>query len=252
MEIVAQRLEISSLWNDEIVQQQHTKIEEALIRVIGTSFYSSISALSKGDDGLTLSTMNEDGIVRFAEPSKIKGELYVRNPELPYLRNCLLIAAFICQHNKSDQDRKVFSSQGDGRRRKKRANEDLYGGNDEDWAYGFASVGAGLEHIRSLRLRPFVLERVFSIFVTLVRLNPTTEKDEDDIKDIVESLGSSRLYNDLVHLIDLGYLHLSNYNGPIKGEEMNFSTARYWCSLTREEALAIAQKLEIPLERYLI
>ena len=36
----------------------------------------------------------------------------------PYLRSCLLLALFICQHNHPDQDRSIFSTSGNGKRKR--------------------------------------------------------------------------------------------------------------------------------------
>ena len=144
-----------------------------------------------------------------------------------------MLAAFICQHNSASHDRKVFSSHGNGQRRKSDAMEDIYGGNEEDMAYGSAT-----------RLRPFVLERAFSIFVTLVHLNPISE--EDDAEVLMDTLGSTRLQADLSHLVGIGFIHPNKYNGLVNGEQINFGTARFTCSLTHEEAISIACDKDLP------
>ena len=176
----------------------------------------------------------------------------------------MLLAAFVCQHNKADRDRKFFSVHGTGRRRKSKAKDDIYGGNDEDLAFGSTSAtmhsrgrmgksdGQQLrqvEQLRSLKLRPVPLERIFSIFVTLVRLNPGhggLEEDNDD-ESIIDDLGSTRLYTDVSHLIDLGYLHIPKGSQPFHNVP-----SRVICTLTREEALDISKRIGIPLERYLL
>jgi len=232
----------------------YAKVEEELVRVLGMKFHPQIAALASGDDNITLLTLDENGIV----PSSSGGtttsnNLCVSLPQ-PYLRSCLLLAAFICQNNKADQDRKLFSVHGNGRRRKKSANKDIYGGNDEDLAFGSITASSGgtgqhqVEQLKSLRLRPIPFERVLSIFVTLVRLNPLSQNidDDDDLEVNMDDLGSSRLYTDLSHLIDLGYLH------PAKGNQIHLSPARFLCSLTREEAIEISTRIGIPIERYLI
>jgi len=264
MEGVAKRIGIAVLTKKILQdQQEYAKVEEELVRVLGTKFYPQIAALASGDDSLTLLTLDEKGIVPSSSSSsssslrtgRINIKLGASMPQ-PYLRSCLLLAAFICQNNKADQDRKLFSIHGNGRRRKSRAKDDLYGGNDEDLAFGSTNTSSGttgqhqVEQLKSLRLRPIPLERVFSIFVTLVRLNPSINDEDgtdEDLEVNIDDLGSSRLYTDLSHLIDLGYLH------PAKGNnQMHFSPARFLCSLTREEALEISTRIGIPLERYLI
>ena len=261
--------------------QRYTKIEDEIVRVLGTRFYPMVASLASGDDSLTLLTLNEDGSLpvvpshqssdgncRIVHTTDLGATLSVPQP---YLRSCLLLAAFVCQHNKADRDRKLFSVHGNGRRRKSKAKEDLYGGNDEDLAFGSTNAtthhqsGRGrkskqdgpqqprqVEQLRSLKLRPVPLERVFSIFVTLVRLNPgkgMMDDDEEGLEATMDDLGSSRLYRDLSHLIDLGYLQL------VKGNQMPTPTlapSRILCTLTREESLEISNRIGIPLERYLL
>ena len=259
---------------------QYSKIEDEVVRLLGNTFYSRVAALASGDDSLTLLTLDEDGILPVVPsplPADNTGGRIVHDPSLgatvsvpqPYLRSCLLLAAFVCQHNKADQDRKLFSIHGNGRRRKSKAKEDIYGGNDEDLAFGSTNVSGSnsrgnkrqqphqVEQLRSLKLRPIPLERIFSIFVTLVRLNPINSgganddafggDNEAEVEATMDDLGSSRLYTDLSHLIDIGYLHL------VKGNQsVHLAPSRILCSLTREEALEISDRIGIPLERYLL
>ena len=262
----------------------YSKIEDEVVRQLGNKFYPRVASLASGDDSLTLLTLDEDGWIPVlpaddtSEDKKVACGKIFHDPNIgvtlsvpqPYLRNCLLLAAFICQHNKADRDRKLFSVHGNGKRRKSKAKEDIYGGNAEDLAFGSTSVTLQggrktkqqphqVEQLRSLKLRPVPLERVFSIFVTLVRLNPDHGEmdealgfggeldDEANLEATMDDLGSSRLYTDLSHLIDLGYLQLVKGNQPL-----HLTPSRILCSLTREEALEISGRIGIPLERYLL
>jgi hypothetical protein len=255
MEIVMKRRpDIPALTKKNLQNEVvYTKVEDELVRVLGMKFHPQIAALASGEDNITLLTLDENGIVPSGGTTTSTNNLCTSLPQ-PYLRSCLLLAAFICQNNKADQDRKLFSVHGNGRRRKKSANKDIYGGNDEDLAFGSittSSSGTGqhqVEQLKSLRLRPIPFERVLSIFVTLVRLNPLSQNidDDDDLEVSMDDLGSTRLYTDLSHLIDLGYLH------PAKGNHIHLSPARFVCSLTRDEAIEISARIGIPIERYLI
>lgn len=171
---------------------------------------------------------------------------------LPYFQSCLLLAAFICQHNRSDQDKKIFTAEGNGKRRKKQSQENQDKGDDEHVA--FSASSSELKHLQSLRPRAFQVERVLSIFVTLVRLNPFKLGHFPDVDEgrKMQKLGSSFLYKDLAELIDLGYLHPTTFIGSIKNEQINFNGAKFWCSLTREEAINIAKKVSIPLDNYIV
>ena len=268
---------------------RYSEIEDEVVRLLGTRFYARVSSLAAGDDSLTLLTLDEDGVLPVVAPSATRattdagsgdedgGGRILQIPNLgaiassfpqPYLRSCLLLAAFVCQHNKADRDRKLFSAIGNGKRRKSRAKEDIYGGNDEDVAFGSTSTKSGstrqrpkqVEELRSLKLRPVPLERVFSIFTTLVRLNPRggegdgADRDDADLLEAtMDDLGSSRLYTDLAHLIDLGYLHPVGPGGNASSmAPHHLAPSRILCKLAREEALEISDRIGIPLERYLL
>jgi len=239
-------------------------LEDELVSALGTLFYPQIAALAGGDENLALLAFDESGgwdclqqpKQRRQQQQQQQNPSFAPAPHLPYPRSCLLLAAFVCQHNKADRDRKLFSSHGNGRRSrsKAKANEDLYGGNDEDLAFGSTNKSSSssstsgnlhtVEQLRLLKLRPVPLERVLSVFVTLVRLNPLSGDDpvddEEEDERYLDHLGSSRLYRDLSHLVELGYLHSSKGNQQVL------------CSLTKEGALGIANRIGIPLERYLI
>ncbi|KAL3923928.1 MAG: hypothetical protein SGILL_001362 [Bacillariaceae sp.] len=237
MENVAKRLGFSTE-NIACLKNKTASLERELVRVLGTRFHAHMVNMSKTSDLASVS-WDENGRMASSDNNATPSFSTDRSATLTFMRSCLLLAAFICQHNKASHDQKVFSIRGNGQRRKSKAMEDIYGGNDEDQAFGNAS-----------RSRAFALERVFSIFVTLVRLNPTS--DEDDLDSLMESLGSTRLYVDLLHLVDLGYLRSTAHNGLVKGEQINLSTARFTCSLSEDEAVDIGKRHGIPLEQYLL
>jgi Origin recognition complex (ORC) subunit 5 C-terminus len=250
----------------EISRPEHSKqVDGEISNALGTRFHQYLTSLSSGEESLTCMSMDEAGFVLSASNGE-KSRLIVgpKPRDQPYLRNCLLLAAFVCQNNKADQDRKVFSTHGNGRRRKQRAKDDIYGGDDEDVAFGTSASGDAAtrgEQLRSLRPRPFPLERVFSIFATLVRLNPPKNEraamlhgDVDggrDLEALIDSLGSTQLHTDVMELVDSGYLHRASYQGSIRAEQISLSNAKFWCSLTKEEAIEISTHLDIPLEKYL-
>jgi Cdc6-like AAA superfamily ATPase len=229
MEKVAQRLGIS-IENKHALLAHTESLGKELVRFLGTRFHTHVATLSKTNESSLLAWN-----VNASLPSDADDLV-----SMSFRRCCLLLAAFICQNNKASHDQKVFSIRGNGQRRKSHAMEDLYGGNEEDLAFGTAS-----------KSRAFVLERVYSIFVTLVRLNPTAD-DEGDLDHFMDSLGSTRLHKDLCHLVDLGHLRSATHNGLLKGEQINLSTARFTCSLSQDEANYIAKKHCIPLEQYLV
>ena len=294
MQKVAYRLNVSPV--TEVVH--HPRIEEELISYLSAQFYPKITSLaSRTDNGLVLMALNEDGcslddgIVHNHSSTTIASSILNRSSDNnvspsphSFLRQCLILAAFICQSNRADQDKKMFSVQAGGKRRKRKSNEDLYGGNDEDIAFGDGGGGGSgggtvgrAEQLKSLRLKSFPLERVLSIFVSLVQFNPmdaatsnflvgsrATTHDGGDHLMLSKTvrMGSQRLQNDLSYFIDSGKLHphypasssstTANFNNNNKGEQINLSAPRFWCSLTKDEALAIADSINIQLERYLV
>lgn len=208
-------------------------IESRLIAFLGQKLFRFTSTLASDDlTGLAL------------DLSKHKKPCQQNELKLPYLQLCLLLAAFICQNNRTDQDKKYFAAEGNGKKRKKTQQ-----GGGENLAYTDSTTE--VKQLQSLRPRPFQLERVLSIFVTLVRLNPKDAGIFADMdEDRIQSLGSARLNMDLKQLVDLGFLHPSSSAGRRPNE--NLDRTKFWCSLTRAEANRIAKRALIPLDNYML
>jgi hypothetical protein len=224
------------------------KLDRDMLVFLGRRFLGEIGKVSTD---LTQVTMDSPLMGMEAVTMVIpKRAFTIADLELPFLRTCLLLAAFICQNNRAENDKKVFSVHGNGKRRRTRKGTD---NNEEEVA--FASTGGGIEQLRSLRPRPFLVERVFSIFVTLVRLNPDSTpqlRGKKRNEYTADSLGTSRLYEDLRNLIDLGFLHPVTFSGGVRGEQINLNGSRFWCSLTAQEAKHLAKSVDIPLDSYLV
>lgn len=167
-----------------------------------------------------------------------------------YLVKCLMIAAFICQHNKADKDKQLFTIQKNGKRSHSNKKQQSHG---EDLAFGNARNGVS----KSFKLRLFPMERMLSVFVSIVGLNEDRMPGKagqllrvNELKP--NKIGSSDLLDSLAHLRDMGMLHeKSSSSGGISTEEANLSAPKYWCSLTREEAEEVAKSVNFPLESYL-
>ena len=168
-----------------------------------------------------------------------------------FLRVCLLIAAFLCQNNRPDQDKRIFSIEGNGKKRSRNRSSDSM--MEDNMAFG--STLSEQQQLKMIRPRPFPLERMLSVFVTIVGLNPSHSKflsGNLDRDELLQSLGSSYLNYHLSHLCELGYLHKVSYNGLVKGEQINLSSARFWCSLSRATADVLAKSVDIPLDQYVL
>jgi hypothetical protein len=226
--------------NSDLESELFAFLDKRFLAIIGKSLTMGLYSLSMDSpvvpkDGTTVDMGLDD-------PRQLPAR------KMPYVRACLLLAAFICQNNKADKDKRVFSIQGNG---KKRARHQPMETTDD---IAFISRIGALQQLRVVRPRPFPLERMLSIFVTLVSLNPpTTPTLIGNGEDLLRSLGSSHLNGNIAQLCDLGYLHqISNTIGSIKSEVLAPSGSKYWCSLSRDEALLIATSFDIPLNNYLM
>ena len=163
--------------------------------------------------------------------------------ELPSLTRYLLLAAYICQANRPDRDKQLFSIQGNGRKRRSRRQSDA----GEELAFG--SAVQNQQQPKTLRPRAFPLERMLSVYVSMIGLNKLPDK-QDCPEEMLRSLGTTSFSETLSHLRDIGLLHeqpLRSLSDPIRLVE-----PRYYCSLTRGEANAIAKTTGFPLEKYIL
>jgi len=165
--------------------------------------------------------------------------------EMPSLTKYLLLAAFLCQLNRPDRDRHLFSIQKNGRRRQN--NSDNVGG--EDLAFGSSNQG---QQPKTLRPRTFPLERMLSVYVSLVGLNQAQSSSGSriDHEEKLRSLGSTSFNASLADLRSMGILYEHPRRSPT--DLIRMSEPRFACSLTTEEAQEIAKSLNFPLNRYIL
>jgi hypothetical protein len=163
--------------------------------------------------------------------------------EMPPLSKYLLLAAFICQHNRPDRDKHLFSIQKNGKRRRSTNGENNNGG---DLAFGSSS-----QQPKTLRPRSFPLERMLSVYVSTIGLNQSLASTDGNIDrdERLRSLGTSTFNESLAHLRDIGLLHEPPSRTVADALRMN--DAMYWCSLTLDEAQGIAKSVNFPLDRYI-
>jgi hypothetical protein len=140
----------------------------------------------------------------------------------------LLLSAFLCQVNRADRDKHLFSIEKNGKRQRANTNRDR----EEDIAFGKRTTQ---------RPKAFPLERMLSVYVSLVGLN-----QEDELG----SLGSVAFFQSLANMRDIGLLH----EQPMRtaDQPLRLVEPRYWCSLTLEEARTIASGISFPLDRYML
>ena len=170
---------------------------------------------------------------------------HARN-DMPDRAKYLLLAAYLCQVNRPDRDKHLFSIQKNGRRRKSATESNTA---SEDTAFGASAVAQP----KSLRLRTFPLERMLSIYVSVVTLHQMANNKESLLEEDTElllSLGDASLQQNLEYLQDIGLLHEQPATGHT--DPIRLTGRRYWCELTEAEALRLADSLEFPLTRYML
>lgn len=154
---------------------------------------------------------------------------------IPELAKYLLISSWLCQVNRPDRDRELFTMQKTGRRRH---TVDTASTTTENIAYGSALA------VKQTKSRGVPFERILSVFVSLVGLNDSRRNQNDGS---LQALGTNVFNETLASLRDIGLL----YERPVRTEPIHSIEPRYFCSLTKEEAFDIASSLGISLERYL-
>lgn len=196
---------------------------------------------------------------------------WVRSPRdsgrdgFPTLAKYLLLAAYLCQSNRPDRDKYLFSIEKNGRRRRRDTDHQgggagggFGGGREADDGNDLVGGGGGAAAALSGLPRPrsFPLERLLSVYVSVVGLAASGGSSSADecIRNVghpiaEEALGNSALYETLAHLCDLGLLH----EWPARSihDTVRLADPKYWTSLSTEEAQSMAASLQLPLDKYL-
>jgi Origin recognition complex (ORC) subunit 5 C-terminus len=179
--------------------------------------------------------------------------------ELPDLAKYLLLAGYLCQVNRPDRDKHLFSIQKNGRRRKSQATENTAA---ENVALGSTQQQQQQQQVvqRIPRLRSFPMERLLSVYVSVVALNQGASSSSlasanaamsfIEQSERLQSLGNNILGQHLAYLHSTGLLYDHPPRGP--ADVIRLSEPRYCCSLTEDEARQVAQTLNFPLDRYLL
>jgi Origin recognition complex (ORC) subunit 5 C-terminus len=180
----------------------------------------------------------------------------LQQDSLPILVKYLLLAAFICHTNRQDKDRQLFSIERNGRKRRK--TKDATDA-EEEAAYG---VGSKTDAPKTIRPRTFPMERLYSLYVSIVSLNKSDElvscfsnfRNSDGIvmdeNEMSQSLGSVPFLETITYLRDMGVLH--DYPKRSVTDPIRVSQRTLWTSITRDEAQRIATSIRFPLDRYIL
>jgi Origin recognition complex (ORC) subunit 5 C-terminus len=183
--------------------------------------------------------------------------------EMSYVTKCLLLAGFMCQHNKAEKDRNLFTNQRSGKANHKNSNR-LGEGVSE--AAAFADTTWDQQRLKMLRPRAFALERMLSVFVNIVGvvqagdnlIHPEVDGDDSNVGQIIRLMGTPVFFESLAQLRDMGLLREVSGNRVVGGvgktvlnaTEMN--SPMYCCDLDDDQAKVIAESIKLTLSDYLI
>lgn len=162
-----------------------------------------------------------------------------------YIRNFLLLSAFLCQHNRPSHDIALYTNRRreQGKRKRVRLSQEA----------SSKEFGDAIE----ISPRFFPLERMLSVFSSIagkygVLADEKNGQDYDEtVREYVSGLGSSSLFTALAELRDLGLIVV---NGQEASVEISFdpNAKQYSCRLPYNEACKIADAVGFPLHHYLI
>ena len=175
---------------------------------------------------------------------------------LPYFTKFVLLAAYLCQSNRPDRDRKLYTNQKSARRKR--------GGGKESHSesVSYTSSAKAQQELQSTKVPSFPFERMFSIFSSICKKNAvgsmkqTYGKMMDPTVDSIDvsELGSIGILSSIRELCDLGLLtELRSTNAKNDQSAMNkgFSNTKYTCNLARDHANEIATSVGFNLSLFL-
>lgn len=169
------------------------------------------------------------------------GRSIARHPDTPYAERLphttkfLLLAAFLCQNKRPEKDVNLFTTNNTGK--SKRGSK-----TDEGAAYAFSS--SDLRQLRSVRQPSFPLERMLSVFYSIISQYGTT----GETTTVVAELGTERLFRNIAQLISTELVRSVSSNTKI--DVMDAMAEKFSCPLAREDASVIASSVGFPLDKY--
>lgn len=179
--------------------------------------------------------------------------------QIPYLGKFMLLAAYLCQRNKADHDKLLYTNARSGKRRNARNNS------SHSESLTHASSQKALQQLRSDRIASFPLERMLSVFSSICNKYANDDKKETSRNDMlfhitsgvinISQLGSLSLMKCISELKQHGLINeASTFVGSLdsrKAYSKSVTSTRFICNLSREMAEDIAQDLGFPLKDYL-
>mmetsp|Transcript_14797 Transcript_14797/g.23222 ORF Transcript_14797/g.23222 Transcript_14797/m.23222 type:complete len:296 (+) Transcript_14797:2-889(+) len=168
-------------------------------------------------------------------------EPYARR--LPYTTKFLLMAAFLCQSKRPEQDVNLFTTKNTGKSKRGHVKK-----SGDELAYASSS-----KEIKQ-RQPSFPLERLFSVFYSIIaQYGQHFMHYKEKGAPIVSQLGTERLFQNISQLITSGML---SSIGCVKFDEkynhdlLDMTSTKFSCTISRDDACVIASSVGFPLEKY--
>lgn len=226
-----------------------TAIENDMLSLLDQRFFPHLRHAL--EYGLGVLSFDSSGTVTTTNRSCTNGGV---RDDLPILVKYLLLAVYICHTNRQEKDRQLFSIERNGRKRRKTKEAD----NEEEMAYG--TTGSQQDAPKTMRPRTFPMERLYSLYVSIVSLNASKSQAENrtsaregndkDHPEILRSIGNIRFLETMTYLRDIGVLHDFPKRSP--NDPIRFSQRNVWTTITQDEAQQIAKSINFPLDRYIL
>lgn len=231
----------------ELLEQLGTHVRPYLRQVLTKCLLRPFQTLTASSNTLPSRTSsNVDGITA--------------STTLPYFSKFLLLAAYLCQTNRADKDRLLYTNQRAGSKRRRKTNKSNSSMSD-------SLTYATSQSAHSERLPSFPLERMLSVFSSICNKYATSSEDvghknggtcsvPSDMIDVA-LLGNVSLMRSLLELRQCGLLEEAtsygiDWNNENLAYSKSMSSTKFICRLSRQEADVIAKSLHFPLEGYLM
>jgi hypothetical protein len=164
---------------------------------------------------------------------------------LPYVTKFLLLAAFLCQNKKAESDNNLFTKKNTGKSRRS--------ANKTDLGSSYASSSTELKQL-TLRQPSFPIERLLSVFYSIMgSYGQHSMQQNGGSTNDVSAMGSERLFRNISQLSATGLIRRvgrSNISLGKSKDVTEMTSAKFSCSLSREDADLIAKSVGFPLHKY--
>lgn len=165
--------------------------------------------------------------------------------DLPYYSIFLLLAAYLCQVNKAENDLKLYTNRASGQRTR-RGRGSKQPNDTQMESITHASSSKAQQNLKIEKIPSFPLERLLSIFSSI------TGKYASDENSTNKNLGSTTTFAKITELEELGYISCIHQNtSSRKSHIMTTSTLKYHCKISKNQAVQFAKQVHFPLSNYL-